>query len=418
VTVPGAVAAWSALTRRFGRLDLATLLEPAIRYARHGWPVGPVTAALWAHAPAAFEGFAEFADAFLPGGRPPGPGQRFALPAQADTLERIAATGGEDFYRGRLAERIDAHARATGGALRAGDLAAYTPEWVDPIGLEVADATLHELPPNGQGLAALLALGILGHTDLADHPPGSAETLHLQIEAMKLALADTHRHVADPAAMRVDPASLLDEGHLKRQAQRIDPGAAADPGHGHPQPGGTVYLAAADADGTAVSFIQSNYYGFGSGVVVPGTGIALHNRGAGFSTDPEHPNAVAPGKRPFHTIIPAFLSWPTGGDLVFGVMGGPMQAQGHVQVVMRTVQYGENPQAAADAPRWRVGAGRRVALEPGHDPTVAAALAARGHALEPECGMGGFGGAQLVQRLGDCWLGASDPRKEGQAAGR
>jgi gamma-glutamyltranspeptidase / glutathione hydrolase len=417
VTVPGAVAAWSALVERFGRLALVDLLAPAIHYARRGWPVGPVTADVWADAPEEFAGFPDFAAAFLPQGRAPRPGERFALPAQADTLMRIATSSARDFYEGELAERIDAHARATGGALRASDLAAFAPEWVEPLALDFAGARVHELPPNGQGIAALLALGILRHTDLADQPAGSPEATHLTIEAMKLAFAEAHRHVAEPAAMTHAPASLLADEHLAALARSIDPAAAADPGHGQPPPGGTVYLAAGDADGMAVSFIQSNYYGFGSGIVVPGTGIALQNRAAAFATDPAHPNALAPGKRPFHTIIPAFVTWPAGGDLALGVMGGPMQPQGHVQLLVRMLLAGESAQAAADAPRWRVDQGTAVALETGAQPALVAGLTARGHRIQPLEGMGGFGGAQVVQRLPTCWLAASDPRKEGQAVG-
>lgn len=421
VTVPGAVSAWATLTERFGTLDLPTLLEPAIHYARQGWPVGPVTSAAWQHAPAAYAGFDDFADAFLPGGHAPAPGERFALPEQASTLERIATSGGRDFYEGVIAERIDAHARAGGGALRGEDLAAHRPEWVDTLTTDLGTATLHELPPNGQGLAALIAVGILRHTDIADHPPDSAESLHLSIEAMKLAFADVHRHVADPAWMEIDASALTDDRYLAERAQMIDPATASDPGHGTPQAGGTVYLATGDEHGMAVSFIQSNYYGFGSGIVVPGTGIALQNRGAGFSTRPGHPNAIAPAKRPFHTIIPAFLRGASPlGDIAFGVMGGPMQPQGHTQVALRLVLHGTNPQAALDAPRWRVEPGRRVDVEASMNPEVCAALGARGHELvvdEHGLGFGGFGGAQLVQRLDDCWLGASDPRKEGQAVG-
>jgi gamma-glutamyltranspeptidase / glutathione hydrolase len=417
VTVPGAVSAWVALADRFGRLGLDTLLEPAIRYARDGWPVGPVTARGWQRAAEVLGGFTTFAEAFLPEGRAPAPGERFALPAQAETLRRIADTGGADFYHGRIAEQIAAHARATGGTLDGEDLAAHAAEWVDCCSTGFAGATLHELPPNGQGCAALIALGVLRHTDMEDHDPGSPEAMHLQIEAMKLALADAHAEIADPQAMRCSTTDLLDDRRLADLAGRIDPERAGDFGHGAPPPGGTVHLATADREGMAVSFIQSNYMGFGSGIVVPGTGISLQNRGAGFSTQSGHPNRVAPGKRPFHTIIPAFLRWPDGGDLAFGLMGGSMQAQGHVHLVVRIVLAGENPQAAVDAPRWRVEAGRRVALESGHSLALRNDLAARGHDLvdrPPER----FGGAQLVQRRGDAWLGASDPRKEGQAVGR
>jgi gamma-glutamyltranspeptidase/glutathione hydrolase len=417
VTVPGAVSAWAELVRRFGRLDLETLAQPAIAYARDGFPVSPITAAAWARAETAFAGMEDFAAAFLPSGRAPRAGERFALPDAADALERIAASGGTDLYTGELAERLTAHAAATGGTMTEADLAAHRPAWVGTITLAHRDRVVHELPPNGQGIAALIALGLLARTDVADHHPDSPEAIHLQVEAMKLAFADAHAHVADPERMLVRPEDLLADGYLDERAALIDPDRAADPGHGTPPRGGTVYLATADDEGRMVSLIQSNYHGFGSGVVVPGTGIALQNRGAGFSTVAGHPNAVAPGVRPFHTIIPALTERDGVPDLAFGVMGGPMQPQGHVQVLSRIVDHGANPQAASDAPRWRVEGGRRLALEVGVDPGTAAALARRGHELQPEQGMGGFGGAQLVQRLGGSWLAASDHRKDGQAVG-
>jgi gamma-glutamyltranspeptidase / glutathione hydrolase len=409
VTVPGAVSGWVALSQRFGRLDLPDLFSPAIAYARDGFPVSPVTAAVWAQAPAAYAELPEFAAAFLPGGRAPGPGERFVQPDQAATLRSIADTAGETFYRGELAERIDAHARAGGAALRAEDLAGHRPEWVAPLELDYAGATVCELPPNGQGIAALQALGIL--------EASGGERLHHEIEAMKLAFADAHAEVADPDWMRVEPAALLDRAYLAERAARIGP-TASDHEPGVRRGGGTVYLACGDADGWMVSLIQSNFYGFGSGIVVPGTGIALHDRGAGFSTDPNHPNAVGPGKRPFHTIIPGFLRAGDRPLAAFGVMGGPMQPQGHLQVLRRVLMHGENPQAAVDAPRWRVDPDGSVAVEPGLPAAALDDLEHRGHVLRTETGMGGFGGAQVVWRLasGD-YLGASEPRNDGQAAG-
>jgi gamma-glutamyltranspeptidase / glutathione hydrolase len=418
VTVPGAVAVWRDLSERWGRLDFAALFEPAVRYARDGFAVSPLTAQAWARAESTYRDLPDFGATFLPGGRAPRPGERFTPPHQARTLERIATTGGEDFYRGALAAQIAGSAEAAGAALRMRDLELHAGEWVEPISHDVLDATVHEIPPNGQGVAALIALGILEHTPGRDAPIGTADWLHRQIEAMKLAFADTHAHVADPAWMRTSVTELLDPGRLRALAGRIDPARAADPGHGRPAPGGTVYLATGDKDGMMVSLIQSNYYGFGSGVVVPRTGIALQNRGAGFVTDPGHPNAVAPAKRPFHTIIPGFVTRSGLPVAAFGVMGGPMQPQGHVQVLQRMLAGGENPQAAVDAPRWRVEAGLEVAVEPGYPPAVLDDLARRGHRLVADQGMGGFGGAQVVQRLGDGHLAASDPRKDGQAVGR
>jgi gamma-glutamyltranspeptidase / glutathione hydrolase len=417
VTVPGAPSAWAALVGRFGRLDLEVLARPAVHYAAEGYPVSPVTAEAWRVAERTFTGMDDFAAAFLPRGRAPRAGERFALPDAAHTLERIAATAAEDLYRGELAERIAAHAAATGGTLSAEDLAAHHAEWVDTLTVGYRDRVVHELPPNGQGIAALQALGILEGTDVAAHDPDGPAAVHLQVEALKLAFADAHAFVADPEHMTVPARALLERGYLAEQARRIDPLRAGDPGHGTPPGGGTVLLVTADDEGRLVSFIQSNYHGFGSGVVVPGTGIALQNRGAGFSTQPGHPNAVAPGRRPFHTIIPALAERDGRPELAFGVMGGPMQPQGHVQVLTRIVDHDANPQAASDAPRWRVEGGLGLALETGLPGATAAGLAARGHELREDLGMGGFGGAQLVQRVGDAWLGASDHRKDGQAVG-
>ena len=415
VAVPGAVSGWAALAERFASLDLATIAEPAIRYARDGFAVGPVTAAAWADAGRVFGGRDEFAP-FLPGGAAPSAGQRFGFPDQAQTLAEVARTQGESFYRGRLAEQIAAHAARGGGALTAADLAAHAPAWVAPLSHEFGGAVVHELPPNGQGVAALEALGILARTDLADHAPDSLGAVHLQIEAMKLAFADAHAHVADPDTMKIDAAELLAEERLTRLASGIDPDDAADPGNGAPHPGGTVYLCTADSEGRMVSLIQSNYMGFGSGIVVPGTGISLANRGAGFVTGAEHPNVVAPSKRPFSTIIPGFVSAASGPLMAFGVMGGQMQAQGHVQMMVRTLLWGQNPQAAVDAPRWRVAAGRDVLVETGVNAKVAALLTRRGHDVST-ASTRSFGGAQAIWRTGSGWLGASDWRKEGQAVG-
>ncbi|MBS3967126.1 MAG: gamma-glutamyltransferase family protein [Truepera sp.] len=419
VTVPGAVSAWVALSRRFGQLPFEALFEPAIGYARDGFMVSPITAKAWALAPKAFAGNPEFWEAFLPQGRAPYPGERFKHPAQARTLTLIAASQGEAFYRGELAEAMAAHAKASGALLSFEDLASHKPEWCDPLAQEYRGVMLHELPPNGQGLAALQALGILAHHPLAELPVDSADSLHLQIEAMKLALADAYRYIADPASMEIAAQALLKPAYLAARAQQIDLRRAQVFNHGTPQRGGTVYLTTADEQGMMVSYIQSNYYGFGSGIVVPGTGISLQNRGAGFVLTPGHPNRVAGGKRPFHTIIPAFVSEQGRPWLSFGVMGGPMQPQGHVQMLVRLRDYGQNPQAASDAPRWRVLDGLEVAVEPGFSDTVLGELAARGHRLTktaPEESFS-FGGAQLILRTDDGYVGASDHRKDGQAVG-
>jgi gamma-glutamyltranspeptidase/glutathione hydrolase len=419
VTVPGAVSGWVTLSERFGKLPFEALFEPAVRYAREGFLVSPITAKVWAFAEKTFADTPEFGQAFLPGGRAPKPGTLFRFEDQAKTLERIAETKGEAFYRGDLAEKMAAHAQASGGLLSEEDLAAHRNDWVGTISQDYRGVTLHEIPPNGQGLAALLMLGILEHHPLADYGVDSADSLHVQIEAMKLGFADAHRYVADPDFLDVPVEALLDPAYLAERAALIDPKRAQNPGYGVPKRGGTVYLTAADAEGMMVSLIQSNYYGFGSGVVVPGTGISLQNRGAGFTLEKGHPNEVGGGKRPFHTIIPGFVTQNGAPLMSFGVMGGPMQPQGHAQMVIRLRDYAQNPQAASDAPRWRVVEGLEVAVEQGFKPDVLNDLTARGHQLSetaPEASFS-FGGAQLIYRLEGGYLAASDHRKDGQAVG-
>jgi gamma-glutamyltranspeptidase/glutathione hydrolase len=416
VTVPGEVSGWVALSERFGRLPFAELFAPAIEYAANGFLVSPIVARMWAGQVPRLAGEPGFAEAFLPDGRAPRAGERFVFPDQAHTLERIAATRGEDFYRGELAERMVAHARAHGGALALDDLAAHRADWVAPIGHPYHDLTLYELPPNGQGLAALIALGILEYCHVADHPPDSADSLHLQIEAMKLAFADVYRYVADPAHMRVDPRALLEPGYLKSRVKEIDRRQARYPRHGVPRHEGTVYLTAADAEGMMVSYIQSNYTGFGSGVVVPGTGISLHNRAWGFTLEPGHPNEVGGGKRPFHTIIPGFVARAGAPLMSFGLMGANMQPQGHVQLMTRLADYGRNPQAAIDGPRWRLDADSNLWIEPEFGAAVLSELESRGHRIVPKDPLN-FGAAQIAWRLEHGYLAASDPRRDGQALG-
>ena len=416
VTVPGAVSAWSALAKRFGTMSLVDLAEPAIGYARDGFPVSPQTAGHWDTAARVYQGMEAWQTTFAPGGRSPRAGEIFRSEDHARTLEAIAASGGAAFYEGTLARRITETAKAEGGPMSMEDLAAHEPEWVRPISIDYRGWTLHEIPPNGQGLIALLALGMLRH-----HAPGGPDEagwLHLQIEAMKLAMADGHRFIADPTNMDVAVSDLLDGDYLRGRAEALDPARAGDPGHGTPRPGGTVLLCAADASGMMVSLIQSNYTGFGSGVVIPGTGIAMQNRGACFTPEAGHPNAPGPGKRPFHTIIPGLVTRDGEPVMVFGVMGGPMQPQGHAQVLVRMADHGQNPQAALDAPRFRVEGGRTVAIEPGFAPEVYEDLVARGHDLRIDATRHvGFGGGQAILRLDDGYFGASDGRRDGQAVG-
>jgi gamma-glutamyltranspeptidase / glutathione hydrolase len=420
VTVPGAVSAWVALSERFGVLPFETLFGRAVRYAEEGFPISPLIARGWAGAPARFGAVDGFASAFLPSGRPPRAGETWRFPEQATTLRAIAESRGRAFYEGALADAMVADARAHGALLDHDDLARHRADWVEPIGVDYGGLCLHEIPPNGQGLAALVALGILQHLPLDAYEPDGVDALHLQIEAMKLALVDSARFVADIEHMDVAVADLLDREYLRERAALVDPTRAGDPRHGAPRGGGTVYLATGDASGMMVSFIQSNYGGFGSGVVVPGTGISLQNRGANFVLEPGHPNRVGGGKRPFTTIIPGFLTRGGAPLAAFGVMGGFMQAQGHVQMVVRLLHGEMNPQAASDAPRWRVDAGRRVALERGFRLEVVEGLRARGHEIayaDEVAATFGFGGAQLVVRGEDGYVAGSDHRKDGQAVG-
>jgi gamma-glutamyltranspeptidase/glutathione hydrolase len=402
VTVPGAPAAWRDLHARFGKLPFEQVLGPAIAYAERGHPVAPLVARGWARGVAAAKqrvepAFAGFLPTFAPGGAAPAPGEQFVSPGHARALRSIAASCAREFYSGAIAQAIASFARETGGLLTAEDLAAHTSTWVEPIAIEYHGHTVWELPPNGQGLAALLALGILEGLDLARHPRDSVDAYHLQIEAMKLAFADAHRYIADPERAEVPVRGLLDAAYLAGRRALIGPSAGSF-GPGQPQRGGTVYLCAADGEGRMVSMIQSNFWGFGSGVVVPGWGIALQNRGYGFTLEPGHPNRLAPGKRPYHTIIPAFLS--RGGRPIgpFGVMGGHMQPQGHTQVAINTIDYGMNPQTALDAPRWHVD-GDAVSVELETPRHVIEGLISRGHAVRVESDRGMFGRGQAIWRM-------------------
>ncbi len=418
VTVPGAVSAWVELSEKFGNLPFESLFEDAIHYAETGFQVTPITARLWSFAPEEFASFPDFAP-FLPNGRSPKPGDRFRFPDQARTLEKIALSKGESFYRGELAQRIVAASRRDGGKFTLADLDQHQCDWVELISHPWHGYDLHEIPPNGQGLAALVMLGILSHSPITEYEVDSVDALHCQIEAMKLAFADTRRYVADPDFIDRAAVDLLDDDYLASRAAMIDRRRAQDPGYGVPARSGTVYLTTADQSGMMVSYIQSNYCGFGSGIVIPDTGVSLQNRGAGFSLVEGHPNQVAGGKRPFHTIIPAFLTCNGEPVLSFGVMGGHMQAQGHAQIVQRVCDQGMNPQAASDAPRWQVTEEKQVLLEPGYGPHIRAGLRERGHDV-PEFEheqIFSMGGAQLIRKTENGYQGGSDHRKDGIAIG-
>ncbi len=417
VTVPGAVSGWVELHAKFGALPFPRLFEPAIDYARKGFLLSPHVARQWAAQAPVLARQPGFAETFLPGGRPPHPGELVRLPDHATTLERIAASHGAEFYRGELAARLETHSAAHGGAMRAADLAAHRADWVGTIEIGYRGYTLHEIPPNGQGIVALIALGILEQFDMASLPVDSADSVHLQIEAVKLASADAHAYVGDAEHLPVAVEHLLDREYLRERAALIDPRHARPATAGSPR-GNTVYLTAADASGLMISMIQSNYFpGFGSGVVVPGTGISLQSRGSGFVTTAGHPNQVGPRKRPYHTIIPGFLTKDGVPVMSFGVMGGDMQPQGHVQVVGRIVDHGQNPQAACDAPRFRWCQGLDVNCEHGFPGETLDELRRRGHRLTVVDDYEEFGSAQAIWRLDGGYLGVSDPRRDGQAVG-
>jgi gamma-glutamyltranspeptidase/glutathione hydrolase len=417
VTVPGAVSAWVELSSRFGKLPFAELFEEAIHYASSGFQVGPKTAFYWKEAESRFREYEAFVNTFMNAGLAPRTGELKRLPDHATSLGRIAASRGRAFYRGELAEAMVEDSRRHNGVLSMEDLANHRCDWVGTIDTAFYDVSLHEIPPNGQGLMALIGLGILNRIGIADYTLDSADSVHLQIEAMRIAYAYIERHLADIEHMRIKPQDLLNDRFLKARASEIDLARA------NPCPGvleaspDTVYLASADDSGMMVSMIQSNYNGFGSGIVVPGTGISLQNRGAGFVLEEGHPNQVGGNKRPYHTIIPGFVMQDGKARMSFGVMGAHMQAQGHLQMVLRVCVHGQNPQAASDAPRWHLEKDGKVALEQGFDPDVVEALRQRGHDIELDRPEPVFGGAQLIYALEDGYCGASDHRKEGLAAG-
>ena len=422
VTVPGAPAAWRDLYARFGKLPFATLFAPAIEYAEQGYPISPILGYYWGRAaePARTRAGAEFhgwTETFAPNGHAPAVGEIWRSPGHARSLRRIAESDAQDFYHGEVAERIVRFASETGGLLNADDLAGHTSSWVAPISASYRGYDVWEIPPNGQGITALIALNILEGFAFDQFPRDSAQSYHLQIEAIKLAFADAQRYVADPQHAPVPTDALLSKSYADTRRSLIGD-QALDPAAGDPLRGGTVYLCTADGDGMMVSLIQSNYMGFGSGIVVPNTGIALQNRGAGFTLQEGHLNQLAPGKRPFHTIIPGFLTHDGRPIGPFGVMGGHMQPQGHVQMIVNTLDYRLNPQASLDAPRWYWERGRELWLEPGTPPELVQELAGRGHqvTVAPERGL--FGRGQIIWRLpSGGYVAGSDGRADGYAVG-
>ncbi|MBT1451016.1 gamma-glutamyltransferase [Glaciecola sp. XM2] len=418
VTVPGALAGWNDLVETYGKLSLAEVLAPAIAIAEQGFPVTPIIAQDWAGTLDVLNANEGAKATFLIDGKAPSAGQWFANPDLAETFRRIAKDGVDTFYGGELGQEIVAGLDELGGLITIDDLARHESQWVEPLSIDYKGYTLHELPPAGQGIAALQMLKMLENFDLSNMVHNSSEYLHTLIEAKKLAYADLARYVADPASMDVQPEALLSPDYLAKRAALIDPDQAmerAEPGSFATE-SDTIYLTVADIDGNMISLINSVSWYFGSGVVVPGTGVVLQNRGAGFTLEEGHPNQIAPNKRPFHTIIPAFVTRDGEPWVSYGVMSGSMQPQGHVQVLLNLIEFGMDPQEAVDAARFRHLNEKRIAVE-SLSPEVARALAAKGHDLEMPNGIA-FGGAQLIKKLDRGWAAGSDPRKDGMAAGR
>jgi gamma-glutamyltranspeptidase/glutathione hydrolase len=436
ITVPGACAGWCDLVARHGSMPMRDILAPAIEMAEQGFPVAPVTSYFWQRGAQRQLGNSPGGRELMVDGRGPRAGEVMRLPTLARTLRVVAEGGAEAFYRGEIAHKIAGTVQAHGGVMTAEDLAAHQSTWVKPISTTYRGVRVWECPPNGQGLAVLIALNVLEGFDLKGMEPLGAERLHLLIEAMRAAFADTQWYVADPAFNPLPLGALLSKSYASERRRLIDrTKATLDTRRGSPVAGSdTVYLTVVDGAGNACSFINSNYMGFGTGIVPEGTGISLQNRGYGFSLDPAHPNALAPGKRPYHTIIPALATRDADNSLVasFGVMGGYMQPQGHVQVVVGLVDDGLDPQAALDRPRFCLSEARpysRVELEEGIPVSVMAQLAQMGHPVVPVTPLKGvlgtglaravFGRGQIILRVPESGvlIGGSDPRADGQAVG-
>jgi gamma-glutamyltranspeptidase/glutathione hydrolase len=424
VTIPGTVDGWSTLLERYGTMSLSQVLAPAIALAENGFPVTEVVAYWWGMLRAKLQADANAARTYLPGGRAPKPGEVFAQPDLAETFRKIARGGRDVFYRGEIGEAIAACSRENGGLITVEDLRDHTSTWVTPISTGYRGYDVYQCPPNGQGLVTLLALNILEAYDLRSLGHNSPEYLHFLLEALKLAFVDASWYVADPDFIDIPLEGLLSQAYAEQRRQLIDPDKVL-PGVevGVPEAeGDTVYLATADNQGNTVSFINSLYQGFGSGIVVGGTGICLQNRGGLFSLEPDHPNRLEPGKRPYNTIIPALVLKDGAPFLTFGVMGGFMQPQGQVQVLLNIVEFGMGVQTALDAPRFRYyQVNNTCALEPAFPPDVLKALAARGHRIieldDPYSQQFGGGQAILVHPESKALIGGSDPRKDGCAIG-
>ena len=420
VTVPGIPAAWAELNRKFGKLSLYECLKPAIDYAREGYIVYPNVAKLWEES---FEDYSndlkeleklpkervkkdveselvdkgllkEWFDTFTIDGKVPQAGDIFKCEGQAKTLEEIANTGAESFYRGRIAELIDEHSRKFGGMIRKSDLEKYHPQWVEPISTNYKGYDICEIPPNGHGITVLIALNILKELEL-DEEKETVDNIHKMIECMKLAFADSKKYVTDPKKMTISVDAMLNQEYAKKRSELIGE-KAVFPEAGEPFCGGTVYMCTADKDGNMVSHIQSNYMNFGSGVVIPGTGIALHNRGNNFSLDKNHDNIVEPFKKPYHTIIPGFIKQNGEAVGAFGVMGAFMQPQGQFQVVTNLIDFAMNPQEALDAPRWQWIDGMKIEVENDMKTGIAEGLKEKGHDVKVVSDKINMGRGQII----------------------
>lgn len=421
ITVPGVPAAWAALSKRFGKISLLEALQPAIRYAEEGYPLTPILGKYWKIAYKKFKNVGDSAafdawfETFAPDGRAPEIGEMWKSQGHADTLRSIGETNAASFYTGELADKIDTYIQQHGGFLTKEDLANFEVEWVDPVQTNYRGYDIWEIPPNGQGMISLMGLNILSKRQAPIE--GNVQSLHEQIEALKYAFIDGKAYITEAEDMPTDYRYFLSDAYAAKRADDIGDYANVPDPIDLPK-GGTVYLATADEEGNMVSFIQSNYMGFGSGAVVPNTGITLQNRGVDFKLDPEHPNALRPGKRTFHTIIPGFMT--RDGEAVgpFGVMGGYMQPQGHYQVAINTIDFDLNPQAALDAPRWQWIEGNTIHVESDFPNHMAQALIRLGHDVKPTIDSGSFGRGQIIWRNPETGVlsGGTEARTDGSIA--
>lgn len=399
VTIPGAPATWYELSKKFGKLPFAELFKPAIEIARNGHAIAPTVAKFWYKAFIKYsdvlkgEEYKHWFDIFAPNGKPPKVGEIWKSELHATTLEELSKTNCESFYNGEIANKIDAFSRKYNGYIRKEDLASYTPEWVEPIKVNYKGYEVCEIPPNGHGISALMALNIFNTLDVSNTL--NTDSYHKLIESMKLAFVDAKEYITDIRHMSCTIEDLLSEEYAKTRAELIGDKALM-PEFGKPSSGGTVYLCTADNEGNMVSYIQSNYMGFGSGIVIPDTGIALHNRGHNFNLNPEHPNSIEGGKKPYHTIIPGFIMKDNKALGPFGVMGGFMQPQGHLQVITNMIDFGLNPQDALDAPRWQWIKDKTILVEQNFPSHIIGELIEKGHNINIDPESGSFGRGQVI----------------------